>query len=61
MPKKGYDRTLINNANANNHKQINIFLINPCQTLCRGYIEDILMKVNNLLTLPDPGEKTFFT
>ena len=27
--KKRYDRTLINNANAKNHKQVNIFFINP--------------------------------
>ena len=60
-PKKRYDRTLINNANANNRKQVNIFLVNLCQTLLqRGYIEDNLMEVSNTLTtLPDPVRAVF--
>ena len=60
-PKKRYDRTLINSANANDRKQVNIFLINICQTLLqRGYIEDNLMEVSNTLaTLPDPVRVVF--
>ena len=55
-PKKSYDRTLIDDTNVNNRKQVDIFLINLCQTLLqRGYIENNFMDVSNTLaTLPDP-------
>ena len=60
-PKKRYDRILINKGNANNRKQVNMFLVNLCQTLLqRGYIEDNLMEVRNTLTaLPDPVRAVF--